>query len=187
MGLNPYMANTDLWKIKMKKKEPEDISDRPYVQYGQKAEPHLRELFRLDYPQYRVGYVENNLFLNSRFPWAHASLDGWLQDRDGRIGILEIKTTEILQSMQKEKWKDRIPDNYFLQVLHYMMVMEADFACLLAQLKYNYDGDIFKQTRHYWIERKDHENDIMFLAGKEEEFWESMKSGRQPATLLPEI
>ena len=187
VGLNPYMSNTDLWSIKTGRREAEDISDKPYVRYGHDAEPLLRELFKLDFPDYKVGYVDNNLFLNSRYPWAHASLDGWLEDPEGRTGILEIKTTEILQSMQKEKWKDMIPDNYFLQVLHYMMVMEADFACLLAQLKYDYDGDIYKQTRHYWIERRDHENDIMFLAEKEKEFWHHMQNGTRPATLLPEI
>ena len=187
VGLNPYMSNTDLWSIKTGRREAEDISDKPYVRYGHDAEPLLRELFKLDFPDYKVGYVDNNLFLNSRYPWAHASLDGWLQDPESRTGILEIKTTEILQSMQKEKWKDRIPDNYYLQVLHYMMVMEADFACLKAQLKYDYDGDIYLQIRHYWIERQDVENDIRILSEKEEEFWHHMQNGTRPATLLPEI
>ena len=187
VGLNPYMSNTDLWSIKTGRREAEDISDKPYVRYGHDAEPLLRELFKLDFPDYKVGYRDNNLFLNSRYPWAHASLDGWLQDPEGRTGILEIKTTEILQSMQKEKWKDRIPDNYYLQVLHYMMVMEADFACLKAQLKYDYDGDIYLQIRHYWIERQDVENDIRILSEKEEEFWHHMQNSTRPATLLPEI
>lgn len=187
VGLNPYMSNTDLWSIKTGRREAEDISDKPYVRYGHDAEPLLRELFKLDFPEYKVGYRDNNLFLNSRYPWAHASLDGWLQDPEGRTGVLEIKTTEILQSMQKEKWKDRIPDNYYLQVLHYMMVMEADFACLKAQLKYDYDGDIYLQIRHYWIERQDVENDIRILSEKEEEFWHHMQNGTRPATLLPEI
>ena len=187
VGLNPYMSNTDLWSIKTGRREAEDISDKPYVRYGHDAEPLLRELFKLDFPDYKVGDVDNNLFLNSRYPWAHASLDGWLEDPEGRTGILEIKTTEILQSMQKEKWKDRIPDNYYLQVLHYMMVMEADFACLKAQLKYDYDGDIYLQIRHYWIERQDVENDIRILSEKEEEFWHHMQNGTRPATLLPEI
>lgn len=57
---------------------------KPYVKYGTEAEKHLRELFKLDYPQYQVGYVENNMFTNDKYPWAHASLDGWLMDRDGR-------------------------------------------------------------------------------------------------------
>lgn len=186
-GLNPYMTNTELWEIKTGRKIPEDISDRPYVKYGHDAEPHLRELFALDYPGYKVGYIDNNLFVNSRYPWAHASLDGWLRDEEGRFGILEIKTTNILQSMQKEKWNDRVPDNYYLQVLHYMMVMEADFAVLKAQLKYDYNSDIFIQTRHYMIERADVEEDIGLLIEKESDFWNMVKADIRPATILPEI
>lgn len=187
LGLNPYMTNTELWEIKTGRKQPEDIGDKPYVKYGHDAEPHLRDLFALDHPQYRVGYVDNNLFVNSRYPWAHASLDGWLLDGDGRLGILEIKTTNILQSMQKEKWNNRIPDNYYLQVLHYMMVMEAGFAVLKAQLKYDYSSDVFLQTRHYMIERSDVEEDIRLLAEKERDFWQKVKDGIRPATILPEI
>lgn len=187
VGLNPYMSNTDLWRIKTGERSAEDISSKPFVKYGHDAEPYLRDLFRLDFPDYKVGYIENNLFVNSRYPWAHASLDGWLKDPEGRIGILEIKTTEILQSMQKEKWKEQIPDNYYLQVLHYMMVMEADFACLKAQLKYNYGGDVYLQTRHYWLERADIQEDIAILEQHERAFWENVRNKRQPATLLPEI
>lgn len=187
VGLNPYMSNTDLWEIKTGRRKAEDISDKPYVKYGHDAEPYLRMLFSIDHPKYRVGYAENNLFVNAKFPWAHASLDGWLLDSDGRLGILEIKTTSILQSMQKEKWNDRIPDNYYLQVLHYMMVMEAEFAVLKAQLKYDYGSDVFLQTRHYIIDRADVEEDIQLLTEKERDFWQKIISGTRPATILPEI
>ena len=43
---------------------------------------------------------------NEKYQWAHASLDGELTDQDGRKGILEIKTTNILQSMQRENGND---------------------------------------------------------------------------------
>ena len=187
LGLNPYLTNTELWEIKTGRKHPEDISDKPYVKYGHDAEPHLRDLFALDHPQYKVGYVDNNLFVNSRYPWAHASLDGWLLDQESRLGILEIKTTSILQSMQKEKWKDGIPDNYFCQVLWYLMVTEADFAVLKAQLKYDYSGDVFLNTRHYFIERKDVEKDIEFLRRVAEKFWFYVQKDIRPPTILPEI
>ena len=74
---------------------PEEISERDYVQYGTKAEEYLRGLFSLDFPQYQVLYEENNMFLNSDYPWMHASLDGELIDGEGRHGVLEIKTTNI--------------------------------------------------------------------------------------------
>lgn len=189
VGRNPYMSNTDLWEIKTGRREQEDISDKPYVVYGTKAEEHLRELFRLDFPEYDVRYEEGNMFINDRFPWAHASLDGWLVEKEtGRRGVLEIKTTNILQSMQKEKWKDGIPDNYFCQVIHYLMVTEADFAILKAQLMYDFKGELpYMQVRHYLIERAEVEEDIAFLETEERRFWEHLQRNIRPATVLPEI
>lgn len=187
VGMNPYKTNDDLWEEKTGKITPEDISDKPFVRYGNNAEPLLRELFKLDFPQLNVEYVENNMFTNERFPWAHASLDGWLTDENGRKGILEIKTTEILQSMQKEKWNQRIPDNYYIQVLHYLMVTEFEFAILKAQLKTVFDGVPYIQTKHYFIERSEVESDIEYLAKKESDFWQYTKSGIQPPLVLPEI
>ena len=187
VGLNPYKTNTDLYLEKTGQKESEDISYKPYVQYGTKAEEHLRELFRLDFPQYQVQYFDNNMYLNSKYPFAHASLDGELTDEDGRRGILEIKTTNILQSMQKEKWRDRIPDNYFIQVLHYLMVTEFDFVVLKAQLKSEFGGQIYLQTKHYFIERSKVAGDIEYLAEEEAKFWKCVEAKRMPDLILPDI
>ena len=188
IGLNPYKTNLELWQEKTGLVQPEDISGKPYVQYGTQAEMHLRGLFRLDFPEYQVEYIENNLWLNDKFPFAHASLDGWLTDQDGRKGILEIKTTNILQSMQKEKWDHKIPDNYYVQILHYLMVTEFEFAVLKAQLKYEFQGgEIMLQTKHYKIERSEVQEDIAYLMQKEADFWKCVKSKRKPALLLPEI
>lgn len=187
VGLNPYKTNTELYLEKTGQKESEDISHKPYVQYGTKAEEHLRELFRLDFPQYQVQYFDNNMYLNSKYPFAHASLDGELTDEDGRRGILEIKTTNILQSMQKEKWKDRIPDNYFIQILHYLMVTEFDFVVLKAQLKSEFGGQIYLQTKHYFIERSEVVGDIEYLAEEEAKFWKCVQAKRMPDLILPDI
>lgn len=188
LGLNPYKSNLELWQEKTGLVVPEDISEKPYVKYGHAAEGYLREMFALDFPEYEVAYAENNIWLNDAFPFAHASLDGWLTDQDGRKGILEIKTTNILRSMQKETWNRRIPDNYYVQVLHYLMVTEFDFAILKAQLKYEFPGgDIMLQTRHYKIERSEVEDDISYLARNEADFWRNVQAKKKPALLLPEI
>ena len=100
VGLNPYKTNIDLWREKTGRQKAPDISKEPFVKFGHDAEPHLRDLFALDFPQYEVSYVENNMFLNDKYPFAHASLDGWLVDKEtGRKGILEIKTTNILHEI----------------------------------------------------------------------------------------
>lgn len=188
VGLNPYMSNQDLWEIKTGIRVPEDISKKDYVKYGTKAEKHLRDLFKLDYPQYKVDYKANNSWTNDKYPWAAASLDGVLTEKEtGRKGILEIKTTNILQSMQREKWDHRIPDNYYLQILHYLMVTEFDFVVLKAQLRSEFEGDVYLQTKHYRIERSEVEEDIQYLAREEEKFWQCVTENRRPALILPTI
>lgn len=185
IGQNPYKSNVDLWEEKMGIKKPEDISDKPYVRYGNDAEPVLRQLFILDYPEYEVFYVEHNMWLNDRFPWAHASLDGWLRDKNGRKGIWECKTTEILNPKQWDKWDNQIPYNYYCQILHYFMVTEFEFAVLKAQIKYhNKEGELMITTRHYFIERSECEADIKFLEEAEKKFYKSLTDGVRPSLIL---
>ena len=126
IGCNPYMTNVDLWKYKTGQLEHEDISDKSYVKYGINAEPLLRELFKLDYPEYEVFYEENNSFKNDKYPFALASLDGWLVEREtGRKGVWECKTTNILQSMQKLNYIDA--GNYIPLTVVNEQVIEAAF------------------------------------------------------------
>lgn len=188
VGMNPYRTNEELWLEKTGQIVPTDISDKPYVKYGHDAEPLLRELFKLDFPQYDVFYEKNNLFLNDKYPWGHYSADGWLVEKEtGRKGILEIKTTEILQSMQREKWNKRIPDNYYIQCLHGLLIMEADFVILKAQLKTVFDGVPYLQVKHYPIERTEVESDLEYLAIEEARFARHMWDGTRPNLILPMI
>lgn len=188
VGLNPYKTNIELWQEKTGRRTAPDISNEAFVKFGHDAEPHLREMFALDHPQYEVGYVDNNMVLNDRYPFAHASLDGWLVEKEtGRKGILEIKTTNILQSMQKEKWNDRIPDNYYCQVLWYLMVTEFDFAVLKARLRTEWAGEIRATIRHYKIERSEVQEDIDELEKAGWKMWEAIREDREPNLILPAI
>lgn len=187
LGLSPYKTNVDLYLEKIGQRIPADISGEDYVRYGHDAEPLLRSLFALDHPEYQVEYFGDNMIRNEKYPWAHASLDGDLTDQDGRKGILEIKTTNILQGMQREKWKDQIPDNYYIQVLHYLLVTEYDFVELRAQLKSVWQGQIRLETKDYHVERSEAEEDIEILRQAEEEFWWKVEKRQQPNLILPEI
>lgn len=188
VGMNPYSNNIELWESKTGRSKPDDISDNPYVRYGTEAEGYLRELFALDFPRFKVEYIGHNMWINSDYPFAHASLDGWLTDEYGRKGILEIKTANIQNSAGALKWTDRIPDNYFCQVCHYLAVTEFDFVVLKAQLKWDFGADdLFMQTRHYFIERADVEDDIKMLMSAELKFSDYIKADICPPLVLPMI
>lgn len=190
IGLNPYMSNVDLWRLKTGRKKAEDISSKEHVQYGHKAEGFLRGLFALDYPQYEVTYGGAfDLVRDPEYPFILATLDGRLLEKEtGRRGILEIKTTEILRSMQKEKWIDGIPDNYYVQCLWQLLATGFDFAVLHAQLKRNYGGDIRTERRTYFIERSEVLEDLEYLKSEALNFWNNyILTDREPPLILPNI
>lgn len=181
IGKSKWMSNVDLWEIKTGRKEPAELSDNEAVRYGTEAEKNLRALFALDFPEYEVFYDENNFWKNDRYPWAHASLDGMLVEREtGRRGVLEIKTGT---TRAWEEWQGGIPDGYFCQLLHYLAVTEFDFAVIKGQLKGAADRSKI-HTFHYLIEQGDVEGDIEYLMQKEREFYKCVKDGKRPNLIL---
>lgn len=186
MGISPWKNKVQLWEEKTGKKEPKDISDKPNVIYGKKMEPILREAFAVKNPKYEVIHNEYEIIKHPKYPFLFASLDGQLVDKEtGEMGILEIKTTTILQSSHKETWKNGIPLTYLYQVLHYLNVTGFTFAKLFAELKYKED---YQAIRTYDIDRKDFENTIKDLEQKEIKFWKNyVEKDIRPPLELPNI
>lgn len=186
LGISPWRTNVQLWEIKTGQVKQPDISNHPAVRYGTVAEEHLRELFRLDFPEYAVMYEPGNIFYNSDFPFAHASLDGWLIEHEtGRQGILEIKTTACQTLAALNKWRDQVPDYYYAQVLHYFLVTGWDFAVLKSQIKIMIGGSLKQiETRHYRFERASCLEDIRMLSDAEREFMRYVETGKCPPLKL---
>ena len=189
VGCNPYMSNIDLWKIKTGRKQAADISSSAHVAYGHAAEGPLRELFALDYPQYEVTYGgAYDMVRHPQYPWLFATLDGRLKEREtGRLGVYEGKTTEILRSLAKEKWRDGIPQNYYVQNLHQLLATTWDFAVLHAQLKRVWDGNVKCTRQIYLIERTEVQDDLDYLLEEEIKFWGYVQRDEMPPLILPEI
>lgn len=189
LGLNPWLSNVELWEIKTGRREAEDLSVKDYVQYGIEAEKPLRELFALDHPEFEVHYRENDIRISKTYPFLFVSLDGWTVDKEtGENGILEIKTTNILNSMSREKWNDRIPDTYYIQILHGLSVLGWPRAQLKAALKSVWDGEIRTTHRHYTLNADDFRNDLEIVLEKTVKFWEyNIQRDIRPNLILPQI
>lgn len=188
IGMNPWMTNVDLYRRKKGIEKRQEIGDLAAVEYGKKAEEHIRAIFELDHPSLAVGYEPENIWTNDKYPFAHASLDGWMTDEDGRLGVLEIKTVNVTAAATKKKWDGRIPDNYFCQLVWYMAVTEADFAILKALQRYGFgEDDVFQVMKEYRIDRSDVQDDIDYLMKAGADFWEDLQAGREPALILPQI
>ncbi len=186
LGRNPWKTNVDLYRQKVGIEAAPDISNKEAVKYGHAAEEPLRSLFRLDHPELTVNYLSNTILQSKKHPFLLYSPDGLLvENKTGRKGILEIKTTTILQSMQREKWRDMIPENYLYQVLHGLIVTGFDFVILRAQLKYSQD---YIQIREYTIERDVFQEEMDAQLKLLIKFWEeNVMAKKEPALILPDL
>lgn len=185
IGQNPWLSNVELWEIKTGRRLRKDISDKDVVKYGQNAEKHIRALFELDHPEYTVGYEDNNSWHNDKYPWALASLDGWLLDKDLRRGVLEIKTTEIQRASDWDKWDGCIPPQYYAQIALYIAITEAEFADLRAAIKYHVGDETRTVIRDYHVERNEIQADIDYLIKAGTEFWKLVETDTRPNLILP--
>lgn len=195
VGENPYKTNVDYFNSMMKIKKgyqvKDTISNNEAVEFGKKAESPLRYLYALlNKDKYQVispktiekdGYIE--MCISEEYPFMTATMDGELIElATGRKGILEIKTSTILNTVNKEKWKDNVPNNYLIQILHYMMVKDdVDFVELVAYLIYRDDKQIMNT---YHFERKDFIGEIEKLKQAEIEFWNRLETNNKPSLII---
>lgn len=187
LGMNKFKSNVQLWREKTGLETPADISDKPAVIFGKKAERHLREIYRLEHPENVVKYSEFGMYFSEKQPFMFATLDGEITTPDGRHGVLEIKTTTVQNARQWGEWDGRIPDTYYIQVLHQLACTGFEFAVVMAFIRYFTDGELRSQIRYYSVERQQVMTDIEFLEEKEKIFWQCVTERQSPPLILPEI
>ena len=139
IGQNKWKSNRQLWLDKTGRSEKKPEEPNQAMRYGTMAEEHIRRLYQLDTEEkYEVQYRENTILKSKQFPFMLYSTDGLLIEKEtGRTGVLEIKTATLMSGLAKAKWEDSIPQSYFIQVLHGMVVTGALFVELRASLKYS--------------------------------------------------
>ena len=189
-GENSYMTNIDAWEIITHKKEEKDLSANENVQFGFDAEEHIRSLFRLeaqnDYEVIEPTTIEKDgyrtIYVHAEKDYLTVSTDGLvIRKSDGEVGALEVKTANILSARHREDWKDGIPQNYYIQVLHEILVLGVSYAILVAYLRYS-EYSIIKV---YQINRSDKEDELKQLYDKEVEFYEDyVMTGIKPPLLI---
>lgn len=181
VGMSPYETANGLWERKALGKNAKDISDNEIVARGVRMEEPLRELFKAHHPELTVEhYPYDILYLNIN-PWLFATLDGEITTEDGRKGILEIKTASPNGKAGWEKWDNKIPQNYYIQVLHQMLATDYDFVILFACL-IEPTGNM--QIREYLIEKEICLADMTWLLENEIEFMDSVNKHEIPKVTI---
>lgn len=162
LGMNPFKSTFQLWLEKTGQYENPPTSERLY--WGTVLEGAIADRFS----EIKGKQVRKQGMLQSEeYPWMLADVDRVIV---GENAILECKTTS---SYLKEGWKDdNLPDNYYLQVQHYMAVGGYDkcyVACLIGGQEL-----VIKE-----VERN--EEDIEAIIKAESDFWNKyVLSGNLP-------
>lgn len=187
MGVSPYMDTITLWEIKTGKRQEPEVSN-PYVQYGIEAEAHIAALFALNNPTLFVHTSEYEILTHAEYGFICGTLDGEFTDTEGNKGVLEVKTSRILSGQMRAKWDNRIPQHYYIQILHYLLVTGYKMAALQAYLLTNLDNrNVMGETREYWIDADTIKDDLDSLLERELWFWRFVETDTKPPIILPKL
>ena len=181
VGLSPWMSKNELWYIKTGKKIAKDLSGNAAVEQGIRMEGAIRTVFAARHPEFQVEHHAYDILYQTERPWLFATLDGEITESFADSSVkkypLEIKTSTPRGKADWDKWSDgKIPDNYYIQILHQMLATGWDGAYLTAFLYGKEDITI----REYEFWRKDCEADLNWLLKEETAFQESVVSGQKP-------
>ena len=190
-GSSPWKSAAELYDEKTGMFPPEDISGKPYVQYGIRMEPVARDAFMLDVPYFSLRYHKYDILVSRTRPFMGATLDGELTVSSpmnpwglpiGSKGIYEGKTGGWTKQAHLYSWdgtKNYIPPHYYVQGLHQLSVTGWDFVIFAARLKrepFRDEDQGFPEIRTFYriVDRRSRavQEDIRLLEEEEEAFWE---------------
>lgn len=183
IGMNPYKTANQLWKEKKGLVKAEEISNAA-IEHGNALEPVLRYWFQQSYKEYDVQYQENVILQSKKYDFMLYSPDGLLFHEENGKGILEIKTTLIQNRNMLEQWNNQIPQHYYVQILHGLLVTNFDYVIVIAELRFAWNPEKV-EIRKYVIKREEVEQDLKWLQNKEIHNWnEHYVKGIEPITTI---
>ena len=164
-GVNPFRSIFQLWLEKTGQVEPEE-TENDNTHFGNVLEPVVKRKFSK-----RTGLKvrgKRAALQSEDYPFMLADLDGVIYE-NGKMNLFEAKTAS---AYKQEIWEKGIPEEYVLQVQHYMAVTGAEKTYLAALVGGN---------RFYWkVVRRD-EQKIAEIIALEKAFWEeNVLAGKEP-------
>ena len=163
-GINRYKSPVELWMEKTGQLPHQEAGEAAY--WGTQLEPFVRAEFTK-----RTGIEvsrRNELLQSEEHPFMLANLDGICEVPDVGPCIFEAKTAS---AYKVGEWEDAIPDEYALQLAHYMAVTGYAGAYIAVLI----GGNTFKWK---FIERD--EELISMLIQLETDFWNHVQDGTPP-------
>lgn len=163
-GVSRYKSPVELWLEKTNQLQPQEAGEAAY--WG----TQLESLVRAEFTK-RTGIevkIVSQLLQSEEHPFMLANLDGVCEVPDLGPVIFEAKTASAYKTGE---WEDAIPDEYALQIQHYMAVTGYQGAYIAVLI----GGNTF---RWKFIERD--EDLISMLIELESAFWNHVQDMTPP-------
>ena len=163
-GISRYKSPVELWLEKTGQLPAQEAGEAAY--WGTQLEPLVRAEFTR-----RTGIEATHtmqLLQSVEYPFMLANLDGTCEHPDFGPCIFEAKTASAYKA---KEWDNSIPEEYLLQIQHYMAVTGYRGAYIAALI----GGNTF---RWKFVERD--EGLIAVMIHLEAEFWGYVQEGTPP-------
>ena len=164
-GISRYKSPVELWMEKTGQLPSQEAGEAAY--WGNLLESLVREEFTK-----RTGIAVTKptvLYQSVEHPFMLANVDGLCQDPVHGPCIFEAKTASAYKTGE---WEDAIPDEYMIQIQHYMAVTGYQGAYIAVLI----GGNAFR-----WKFVGRDEELIAMLISLEEDFWRHVQKGTPPA------
>ncbi len=164
-GLSRWKSPMELWLEKTGQMEPVEAGE--YAYWGTVMEPLIRQEFTK-----RTGFIvqeEKAIIKHSKFGFMLANVDGFVDDPVNGKGIFEAKTANAFAA---KDWEVSLPDEYMLQIQHYLAVTELEFA---------YVSVLFGGNTFQWRFVPRDEAVIKMLIKLEAKFWHLVETNTPPS------
>ena len=114
-GISRYKSPVELWMEKTEQMPPQEVGEAAY--WGNQLELLVREEFtkRTGIPVRKPSVI----LQSQEYPFMLANLDGTCEHPVYGTCIFEAKTASAYKAGE---WEDSIPDEYMIQIQHYMAV-----------------------------------------------------------------
>ncbi len=186
LGISRYKSAYDLYMEK-KGSAIQHITNEA-VEKGNRMEGPLTDLFFAKHKNYKRINTKDISLKSKKYNFMIASLDGAFIDEQEKKCILETKTSTIQNKQMRKEWGyyddykeeyiELIPQQYYCQVLHYLIVTGFDRAIVYAHLDYSYKEDSEVLTRI--VNREDVLDDMEYIIKNEKKFWKDFESNIPP-------
>jgi putative phage-type endonuclease len=169
-GLSNYGSPLSVWVDKTGYMEKPKVDNR-FTKWGKILEPIIAVEFNNQnvLPDNLRLYNSDALFQSKEYPFMLANIDRLIIDENNTIvSFLECKTAS---EYRKDEFQESIPDEYMLQIQHYMAVLDVQY-CYIAYL---IGGSDFGYKR---VERDD--GVIADMINIERDFWKLVETNTMP-------